>query len=162
MKRSAWEKALIGPAGEHFVMYQVHFRKRLAALAPRNLPHADVMIVSPDGATSALVQVKTRTRGADGGWHMREKHETISFPDLFYCFVDFEPREPVTYVVPSALVADVVREEHAAWKATPSKTGKPRGETELRRLRPRYPYAVPSAPDGWLDQWQERWDLLRC
>ena len=160
MKRSAFAKGLVGPAGEHYVMYQVHRRGRLAALTPRNLPEADVMIVSRDGEAATLVQVKARSFGADGGWHMSEKHERIRAARLVYCFVDFEPAAPVTYLVPSVLVATVVFEEHQAWLARPGKDGRPHTENKMRRIRPRYPYPVPSAPDGWLDQWRERWELL--
>ena len=141
-------------------MFQVHRRGRMAALAPRNFPHADIMIVSPDGARSALVQVKARTTGVDGGWHMSEKHERIHFDDLFYCFVDFEPAEPITFVIPSAIVARVVRDEHLAWLASPGKGGTAHKENTMRRIRPRYAWTVASAPDGWMEQWRARWDLL--
>ena len=157
--RSPFEKSLVGPAGEHFVMYQVHRMGRMAALAPRNFPHADIMIVSPDGSSSALVQVKTRTRGPDGGWHMSEKHERLVFPDLFYCFVDFEPTEPVTYVVPSARVAEIVREDHAAWLAEPGRGGRAHQDNKMRRIAPRGTRAR-CAPDGWMDEWRDKWGLL--
>src|SRR6202171_4572807 len=114
MARSALERSLVGPAGEHFVMYQVHMRGQLAALAPRNLPQADLMVVASDGSTSALVQVKPRTRGADGGWHMRDKHKELVLPRLFYCFVDFEPQAPITYIRPRRVVSTVVPHSHRA------------------------------------------------
>lgn len=158
--RTALEKSLVGPAGEHFVMYQAHARGMLAALTPRNLAYADVMIVGADGSASALVQVKARTYGRDGGWHMRDKHETFILERLFYCFVDFEQQPPVTYIVPSKVVA-VVREAHAAWLQAPPKRGdKPHKDGDLRRILPRYDYPVMCAPEGWLDEWKERWELL--
>lgn len=87
-KRTSLTKSLVGPCGEHYVMYRVHALGMLAALAPRNLPYADVMVVAADGSVASLVQVKTRTIGRDGGWHMREKHEQLIMDRLFYCFVD--------------------------------------------------------------------------
>jgi hypothetical protein len=158
--RTSFEKSLVGPAGEHYVMYQVHRRGRMAALAPRNFPHADIMIVSPDGAKSALVQVKTRTRGRDGGWHMSEKHERIDFPDLFYCFVDFQPNDPVAYVIPSTRVAQVIRDAHRVWLALSAKDGTPHEDNKMRRVLPCFAFAVATAPDGWMDEWRDRWDLL--
>jgi hypothetical protein len=159
--RTALEKALVGPAGEHFVMYQAHTRGMLAALTPRNLAYADVMIVSVDGSASALVQVKARTYGRDGGWHMRDKHETLVLDRLFYCFVDFEPQPPATYIVPSKVVAAVVRESHAAWLSSPPKRGaEPHKDNPMRRILPRYDYPVICAREGWLDEWKERWELL--
>ena len=37
---------------------------------------------------------------------MRKKHESVIQPRCFYAFVDFEPEPPVTYIVPSKVVAD--------------------------------------------------------
>jgi hypothetical protein len=160
-QRSLFEKSLVGPAGEHFVMYQAHMRGMLAALAPRNLPYADVMIIGADGSTSALVQVKTRTSGRDGGWHMRDKHEQIVLERLFYCFVDLEPGAPVTYVVPSKSVAEVLGESHRAWLTEPPKRGtEPHKDNPMRRILPEYGFAVSCAPAGWLEEWKDRWDLL--
>ncbi|HKY40326.1 MAG TPA: hypothetical protein VJN18_30540 [Polyangiaceae bacterium] len=159
--RTPLEKSLVGPAGEHFVMYQVHARGMLAALTPRNLAYADVMTVAPDGSASALVQVKARTYGRDGGWHMRDKHETVVFERLFYCFVDFESQPPATYIVPSKVVAAALRESHQVWLSSPPKRGdEPHKDNPMRRILPRYDFSVTCAPDGWLDQWKERWELL--
>lgn len=159
--RSTFAKSLIGPAGEHYVMFQIYLRGFLAALAPHNYPDADVMVVGQDGAVSALVQVKTRTSGKDGGWHMRDKHEELVADHLFYCFVDLEPSAPVTCVVPSALVAQVVRESHQAWlSAPPKRADKPHKDNPMRRIMPEYGYPVPSAGPKWMDAWRERWELL--
>ncbi len=56
---------------------------------------------------------------------MSEKHEQHMHERLFYAFVDFEPDVPNVYVVPSAVVADVVRRSHLSWLATPGKNGRP-------------------------------------
>jgi hypothetical protein len=114
------------------------------------------------------VQVKARQgKGADGGWHMSKKHETIKAPGLFYAFVDFgsiiDPK-PVTYIVPSEVVAVVIRTMHAAWLAKPGQEGQQRNDSDFRRFMPDYtrncgdgakPYV-----EGWLDHYRDAWSLL--
>ncbi len=73
--RTRAEKALVGPAGEHYVLYQLYRRGMSASLAPPGTPTVDVLVLATDQSVVATVQVKTRTYGADGGWHMSEKHE---------------------------------------------------------------------------------------
>jgi hypothetical protein len=114
MVRSKLEKALVGPAGEHYTLYRLHMLGIMAAQAPRNAPTVDVLIFGDDDSVVAALQVKTRSIGADGGWHMSKKHESMRSPRLFYAFVDFEPSAPRTYVVPSAAVADVLTRSHKA------------------------------------------------
>ena len=118
------QKSLVGPAGEHYVLYRLHAMGLLASLAPRGAPTVDILVLSPDETVVATVQVKARTYSSDGGWHMGQKHESIALPGCFYAFVDFEPEVPVTYIVPSAVVADVVTKSHQAWLASPGKEGK--------------------------------------
>ena len=50
-----------------------------------------------DGFSPWLLQVKTRSRGADKGWHMSAKHESIRDSDLLYCFADLEPSQPIVH-----------------------------------------------------------------
>jgi hypothetical protein len=107
-----------------------------------------------------MIQVKTRTTGRDGGWHMREKHETLVHARLFYAFVDLEAAPPVTYIVPSRVAADVIAKSHKQWFSAPGRAGRIRKNTDLRRLLPDYKFLVDGYPAGWLDGYLERWDYL--
>jgi len=123
-KRSQREKSLVGPAGEYYVLYRLYHLGLLASLAPRGAPTVDVLVLSPDETVVATLQVKARTRGPDGGWPMSLKHERIVQPRCFYAFVDFEPKLPVTYIVPSKVVADVLARSHQAWLGAPGRGGR--------------------------------------
>jgi hypothetical protein len=69
--RTSLERVLVGPAGEHYVLFQLYRRGVLAALAPPGTPIVDVLVLSPDRETkAATVQVKTRTGYQSGGWFM--------------------------------------------------------------------------------------------
>jgi hypothetical protein len=91
---------------------------------------------------------------------MNVKHESITEPRLFYAFVDLEPEPPVTYIVPSRVVAEVLTRSHRAWLDTPGKFGQPHKENPLRRILPACVEDVPDYPPGWLDDYKERWGLL--
>jgi len=108
----------------------------------------------------SMIQVKTRISGKDKGWHMRKKHEDLVHPRLFYTFVDLAPASPVVYVIPSRIVAVVMKLSHETWLALPGKGGRKHRDTVMRRLLPRYPFPIAGYPDGWLDNFKERWGPL--
>jgi hypothetical protein len=159
---TALQRALVGPAGEHYVIFRLYQQGILASLAPPGFPAVDVLVLAPDQSVIASIQVKTRTYGRDKGWHMSAKHEEIVEPRLFYAFVDVEPELPVTYIVPSAVVAEIVTLSHRAWLSTPGARGQQRNDTKMRRIQPTYPDEFPGYSPTWMDEWRERWDLLRA
>jgi hypothetical protein len=133
----------------------------LASAAPPGTPDVDLLVLQSDQTVVASLQVKTRTYGADKGWHMSLKHESIVGSRLFYAFVDLEPDMPVSYIVPSAVVADMLRSSHQAWLASPGKGGRKRNDHPMRRMRPSHEFDIPGYPNGWLEQYREQWDLLK-
>lgn len=147
-------------------MCQLLRRGMIAALAPLGVPNADIVVTDDIGARLCAVQVKARQeKGSDGGWHMGVKHESIVSETLFYCFVDFGRTLvdlPTCYVVPSAVVADVLTRSHRTWLGSPGKKGQQRSETDLRRFLPDYDrMGVPiGCGAGWLEQYRENWTLI--
>lgn len=162
MSRTPLHRALVGPAGEHYVLFRLYQQGMLASLSPPGSPTVDVLVLAPDESIIASLQVKTRTYGRDKGWHMRDKHESIVQARYFYAFVDLEPDLPVTYVVPSRVVAEVLKKSHQAWLAAPGARGQKRNDTNMRRIQPQYPDPFPGYKPNWLDEWRERWDLLNA
>lgn len=158
----AKDSVLVGSSGEHYILYRLQRRAILAALAPANAYAADILVFSPAMSVGSLVQVKTRTMGADGGWHMSEKHERLSHERLFYAFLNLEPIEPQVFIVPCAVVQDLVRRSHATWLALPGARGRVRRDSNVRRIRPSYQWEVPGFPPDWMEVWRERWDLLEA
>ena len=143
------------------MLYQLYRRGFLASLAPPGTPEVDALVLSTDGERiAATLQVKTRTYGKDGGWHLSVKHERIIEDRLFYAFVDLEPEHPVTFIVPSAIVAAVVRSSHEAWLATPGRDGRAHRDSDFRRLKPVYAYPVPAFEPNWIERYRENWSAL--
>ena len=66
-------KPLVGPAGEHFVLYR---QGMLASLAPPGTPTIDLLVLDYRETVSATVQVKTRMAGSRPGWVMGVKQQT--------------------------------------------------------------------------------------
>jgi hypothetical protein len=147
-------------------MTQLLRRGLIAALAPQGVPNADIIVTDIVGDRLCAVQVKSRRDiGSDRGWHMKKKHEDIKSISLFYCFVDFGKsliEQPKCWVVPSIIVAEVLKITHAAWLAEPGKKGQPHKDGDMRRFLPSYGatrYGGKYA-EGWLDQYQENWAIL--
>ncbi len=160
--------SLLGASGEHFVMAELLRRNLIAALAPQGAPNMDIVVTDISGTNLCGIQVKTRRDiGADGGWHMRPKHEELVSGKLFYCFVDLGENalgEPKYFVVPSVIVASAIKLSHVAWLSNPGKNGHVRKDSSVRRLLPDYsksfaPLKCPY-PKGWLDEYQNAWGLL--
>jgi hypothetical protein len=150
------DKSLIGAAGEHLVLSRLLSNGFLAAQAPRGTRKVDILVNFIDGGEPCLIQVKSRSKGGSKGWHMNEKHEAIRDPDLFYCFVDFEPTSPEVFVIPASVVADVLELDHRIWLAAPGKNGQPHNATAFRRLRP----DSNGVEQDWMEQYHEAWDQL--
>ena len=150
------DSSLVGAAGEHLVLSKLLSRGFLAAQAPRGTRKVDILVNFFDGFSPCLIQVKTRSRGADKGWHMSAKHEGIRDTDVLYCFVDLEPNQPTVHVIPSLIVAEVLEKDHKIWIETPGKQGQPHNPTDFRRLKP---LCAGQEPD-WMDEFLEKWELI--
>lgn len=150
------DTTLTGAAGEHLVLSRLLQRSILAAQAPEGVRKVDILINFLEAGEPSLIQVKARQYGSDGGWHMDVKHETMTDKNLFYCFVDFQPKYPTVHVIPSKVVAKALKTDHQIWLDTPGKNGKPHNPMKLRKLRPKMEGQKP----GWMDEYLENWDLL--
>lgn len=163
----ASESTLLGAAGEYLVMSELLRRGFIAGLAPVGVPNADIVVTDIEGSKMCSIQVKSRRDiGADGGWHMKEKHESIISERLFYCFVDFGKTlndRPKKFLIPSATVAKVLKESYKKWLTTPGAKGQSRKDSSFRRLLPNYYKTFGSDnpyPAGWLDRYLDAWSLL--
>lgn len=162
----ASKSTLLGAAGEYYVMCQLLRRDLIAALAPAGVPNADIVVTDEIGDRLSAIQVKTRRAiGSDGGWHMKSKHENIVSPSLFYAFVDFGKTldaVPACFIVPSGVVADVVKVSHATWLSQPGKSGQQRKDGDIRRFLPNYERVgldIGYGP-GWLEPYRENWRII--
>jgi len=154
---------ILGAAAEHYVMCQLLRRGMIAALAPAGVPDADIIVSNRLGSSLAAVQVKARRNFGKGVWVLKAKHEQIIRPLLFYAFVDLglTPDDaPKSWIVPSAVVATVIAENHAAWLAAPGRGGQAHNDTDMRSLMHDYSARGLGYGPGWLDPYREAWDRV--
>ena len=121
-------------AGEFAVLSQLFVRGYEASLTLGNTKSVDILVYDPNTEMSRQIEVKTNFERRNGpsnsrffgnfitSWQMDRKHESILNPNLFYCFVHInttraEPSKHSSrfFVVPSAVVAAYVRDQHAFW-----------------------------------------------
>lgn len=139
----------------------------IAALAPVGVPNTDIVVTDDIGDRLCAIQVKTRTeKGSDGGWHMGRKHESIVGDRLFYVFLDFGRdlnSQPTSFIMPSTVVAHVIKTSHEEWLAAPGKKGQQRKDSDFRRMVPDYDRMglMIGFGAGWMEQYRENWSSLR-
>jgi|SRR3989344_3883424 len=164
---------LTGSAGEHLVLYRLLSMGYIAALAPEGAPNIDIIVTDQNAKVLKTIQVKTRKKGDDGGWHMREKHESLKSNRLFYCFVDLsleEIKRPDVYMVPSKVVAWIIKKAQEIYLKTLGRNDRPRKNTKFRRLLPDYSKILELSErhrlykemgPGWMERYKNNWELLK-
>jgi hypothetical protein len=116
----------ISIAGEFAVLAQLALRGIDANLTLGNTKSVDIIASDPKTGKMFKLEVKTsydskptisKLFGHTLNWVMSDKHETITDPYLFYCFVNIEKEANSFrfFIVPSIIVARYVRESHKFW-----------------------------------------------
>ena len=167
----------VGLAGEFAVLSQLTLRGCNAGMTLGHTKGIDILVHHPSSGAMYQVEVKTnleeRNRPTDSklfgkfvtDWQMNEKHENMSEPDLFYCFVHINGSriDPSKYgfrffIVPSAAVAKYLREEHACWLAADAS----------HRRNPRRLFRIGLANERKVEiqaplasDWENNWDFCR-
>ena len=154
-------KTFVGLAGEYLVLSRLTSKGLLASLAPRNNESVDIFTSNPKTAKSHLIQVKTRLNGPkESGWHVSPEDRNASDSKLFYCFVDLQSKPERVYVIPSRVVSSVLQEAHKSQMKKPMRDGSKRTSHNYAKLKNNYRVKVKAAPNGWMDKYLEKWDLI--
>ena len=138
----------IGNAGEYFVAGELERRGFTVGVPMSNVKDYDLLCVNKDGKQLAL-QVKTTSSGSNK-WMLGQKNERIVSDSVFYVFVHLHELEiPTYYIVPSKIVAETISKSHQTWLNSPSKSGQPHKDSNLRTIE--------FKDDIYLN----RWDFLK-
>lgn len=153
-------------AGEYLVLAQLSLRGYIASLTLGNTKSVDILLSNENTGRLFRVEVKTTSNGptklkqfgSNIEWKMREKHESISDENLYYCFVqieNFDFSKLRFFVVPSSEVAKFVEEDdryyHSAYHKKPVK------HTDMRIFRIRLDGQSRGLPP---EKYENRWDLF--
>ena len=131
-------RSLVGIAGAHFVAAELSQQGYIATVTSRNTEGIDVLASSSDGSKTVSIQVKTsgpeQRKNFSRSWILQKIHENILSDNLFYIFVDLRlgNEKPDFYIVPSEVVAKYIRESHANWLKTRSKSGEKHKDNPMR------------------------------
>lgn len=155
------DTVLVGAAGEHLVLSRLYSLRILASFAPPKFPDVDIFVNPIDGGSPKWIQVKsTETTGINRGWSMKDEHLKLISPKLFYCFVELSSNPQNIFVIPSHVVAKVLTDANEAYMKKPKLDGSKRTTHVRRMLKPRFLVDIPSAPDGWMSKYLEKWEVL--
>src|SRR5262245_15547377 len=159
-------------AGEFAVLSQLALRGYDANMTLGQTKAVDILVSQPETLRMYKLEVKTNHQNTRNEpavskvngkclstWIMSKKHEKIVDPDLFYCFVNIgKPTNLFRfYVVPSAVVARYVKEQHELWLKAKRDEGKNVKDAAMRIFRiglkgEKYAIKTPTA-ERYEDNW---------
>lgn len=154
----AGKSAIIGNAGEYFVVGELLRRDLVAALAPRNAAHFDV--IATQGTKAVGVRVKTKTAAAKI-WRWNIKKDGSIFGDIrendATVLVDLNDGDsPVDYfVVPTSKLDAKLKADFKRYVDLPGPTG--RKHNPDGKIR-----AIGDQPGHleWLEPYRGDWSLI--
>ncbi len=155
----AGEGALIGNAGEYYVVAELLKRGIIAALAPRNAPSFDIL-ATRDNRT---VKIKVKTKSQEYPiWQYSVKKNGSIFRDLsddgdFNILVDLamETINLKFYVVPTCRIDVWLKKDFKEWVRTPGKNNRPHDPTNKKRNLSQEKHARELSK--YLNQWEKLW-----
>lgn len=147
MKADKPHSTFTGLAGEFFVAAELLKRGYLALVTMGNTKRVDIIATNSEGTKTVRIQVKSEKSKAHQ-WVLTAKAETEYADDLFYVLVSLgKPDErPDFFVVPSAVVAKRVRQNHKEWLDTPGRNGVAHRDNPMRKF---------DKYDGYQDAWDK-------
>lgn len=154
-------RLVLGDRGELWALNFLRQRGLCVSLTRRNTH--DIDIVAADSSNHRIFDLQVKSRDRYRNWTMSRRHEGIIDPLLFYCFLKFDfddkVRQPLCWIVPSLVVAEVLRVSHQAYLAESPDTRK---DTAKRNFRDDYSNRGLAAKYGptWLDRYRDAWGRL--
>ena len=141
--------SLIGVTGEYFVAAELSKMGYIASITLRNTKGVDILCSNENATKTVGIQVKTHD-SETREWILDKKAEDYIAKNLFYVFVTLNNRErsPDFFVVPSEIVANIIKQSHKTWLEKPNKKGGKHKDSRMRK---------------WHDserKYLSRWDLL--
>lgn len=155
----AGEGALIGNAGEYYVVAELLKRGIVAALAPRNAPSFDILATR--GKSTVRIRVKTKSQEYQI-WQYSVKKDDSIFRDLskdedFTVLVDLAmvTKDLKFYIVPTYRIDVWLKKDFKEWVRTPGKNNRPHNPANKKRHLSQEKYA--QELDKCLDKWEKLW-----
>jgi hypothetical protein len=156
----AGEGALIGNAGEYYVVAELLKRGIVAALAPRNAPSFDILATR----VNLTVKIRVKTKSQEYPiWQYSVKKDGSIFRDLsedgdFTVLVDLAmaTKDLKFYVVPTCRIDVLLKKDFEEWVRTPGKNNRSHNPTNKKRNLSQEKHAHELSKS--LNQWEKLWE----
>jgi len=155
----AGEGALIGNAGEYYVVAELLKRGIVAALAPRNAPSFDILATRKNQTVKIRVKTKSQEYPI---WQYSVKKDGSIFRDLskhgdFTVLVDLamETKNLKFYIVPTYQINEWLKKDFEKWVSTPGKNNRPHDPANKKRNLSQEKYARELSK--CLNKWEKLW-----
>ncbi len=125
----------IGIAGEFYIAYMLAKHGFKVNVSLGRTEGFDLFVKNPSG-TNLNMSVKTTYSSKSKRIMMNEKAETLIDDYLYYAFVRLNMLDgvPEFWIIPSKVVAKVIKISHEIWWNTRKRNGIPYQDTKSRRL----------------------------
>ncbi len=145
----------VSVAGEFYIAYVLAKHNFIVNMTLGRTKGFDLFAQNPNGV-NMTISVKSTYSSKGKNFILNIKDETNINKYLFYAFVKLNGIDgvPEFWIVPSKIVAPLIRETHKIWKTETAKNGTPHKENKNRKfhLTPR---------DNYPNDWQERLDYYK-
>ena len=150
MSKMPISKNDVGIAGEFYIAHILAKHGFKVNVTLGRTKGFDLFVQNPNGI-NLTVSVKTRYPSKAHDIILNKKAEILIDESLFYALVRLNMPDgvPEFWIVPSNVVAKVVKTAYKNWMDKPGKDGTPHGDTKMRTLELR---ASPLYPDDWIEQ----------
>ncbi len=154
-------KQIIGNAGEYFIAYILSKEGFIVTVTLGRTIYYDLIVINPKNKT-IKIQVKTTQHPNINEFVVSKKTENFIEDDLFYAFVRLKEINnlPDFWILPSKIVADIVKKTYENWLKTPAKNGGEHKETPLRTFCIKSKFL----PSGWeetLKRYKSNLEILK-
>ena len=137
-----------GNAGEYFVAGELERHGFTVAVPMSNTKDFDILAINRETYKQFAIQVKT-TSYKQKSWTLSEKNEELVGDNIIYFFVSLNELDiPEYHIVPSNIVAKIIKETHQLWLDTPGKRGQKHNNNAIRKFT------------DWEDKYLNNWSAL--
>ncbi len=162
MSKLKISKNTIGISGEFYIAYILAKHGFQVNVSLGRTEGFDLFVKNPQGK-NLTVSVKTTYSNKSNFFIMNKKAETLIEEDLFYAFVrlNMPNDEPEFWIIPSFVVAHVIKVAHEIHLKTPKKDGSAHKDTNFRLLRLQDNFKFPDDWEKQLEGFKSNVDSLR-
>lgn len=140
----------IGISGEFYIAHILAKKGFKVSVTLGRTEGFDLFVQNPNGI-NMTISVKTTRLKISKYFMMGKKADTLIDEHLFYAFVKLNLPDdiPEFWIVPSKVVAPIIKKAHDIWLTTPAKSGVAHKETSMRLFRLEN---HPLFPEDWEEQ----------